>query len=462
MLDAKIHSARRRKLRETLRGGAILWLGNSLQPRTYPANAYPFRQNSHFLYYVGLADPDIAVVSFLDDDRDVLFARPVTVDDIVWSGPLPSPEELAARAGIRETAPLATLGEALSGLRSRGATVHYLAPFQADAAGRMAALLGVPPSAVGAWESMALKRAVSDHRSRKAPEEVAEIEEALGVTAAMYGAAMSMARPGVLESEIAGRMQGIALASGRAQCFLPIVSVHGEVLHNEACGGILEPGRILLVDSGAESASGYASDITRAVPVDGRFTGRQRDIYDLVLAMQSGAIENARPGVSNLELHMGACRTLAAGLRDLGLVKGDPSLVVEAGAHALFFPHGLGHMLGLDVHDMEDLGDMVGYGEGIPRSTQFGLNFLRLARALEPGFVLTVEPGIYFIPALIDMWRAEGRHRDLIDYDRVETWRDFGGVRIEDDLLITATGGRVLGPHIPRTTEEVERATGVT
>jgi Xaa-Pro aminopeptidase len=255
-------------------------------------------------------------------------------------------------------------------------------------------------------------------------------------------------------------MQGVALSHGCPQSFLPIVTVQGQVLHNETYLGTLGENDLLLVDSGAESLEGYASDITRTIPVGGRFTESQRDLYDVVLAMQMGAIESTRPGITNLELHLGAARTCVQGLKDLGLMKGHPDSAVEAGAHALFFPHGLGHMLGLDAHDMEDLGDIVGYGEGAKRSEQFGLAALRMARELEPGFVFTIEPGIYFIPALIEKWRDEGLHRDFIEYDALAPFLDFGGIRIEDDVLVTEDGHRVLGPPIPKKAAQVETATG--
>lgn len=460
MFPTATYQARRRRLREGLGDGVVLWLGNALQPRTYPANTYPFRQHSHFLYYVGLDDPDLAVLGWTTEDREVLFAAPSTVDDVIWTGALPTAEERAARSGIAQTRPLADLGDVLAGLRKSGVPIHYLAPYQADAADRMARLLGVPREVLAAGESKALKRLVVDHRLRKTPEEVAEIEEALGITARIYDVAMRMTRPGLSEMDVHGAMQGVAAAHDRAFSFLPIVTVRGQILHNETYRGTLEPGRILMIDSGVESLRYYASDITRAIPVSGTFTARQRAIYEVVLAMQDHAIEAAGPGVSNRELHLGAARVCAEGLRSVGLMKGDPAAAVEAGAHALFFPHGLGHMLGLDVHDMEDQGDLVGYGEGVPRSPQFGLNFLRMARTLEPGFVFTVEPGIYFIPALIDTWRGERRHEQFIDYDVVEKHRDFGGIRIEDDVLITADGRRVLGPPIPRTVADVEAVTG--
>jgi Xaa-Pro aminopeptidase len=291
---------------------------------------------------------------------------------------------------------------------------------------------------------------------------VAEIENALGVTAAMYRAAMAAAAPGRTEAEVAAALQQPALAADRQQSFQPIVSVRGEVLHNESYANTLAEGDLLLIDSGAESAHWYASDITRTVPVGGRFTSVQRDMYEVVLRAQVHAVETAAPGMTNLQLHLQAARDIAEGLKDLGLMSGDVDEAVAAGAHALFFPHGLGHMLGLDAHDMEDLGDVVGYEPGESRSAQFGLGFLRLARTLEPGLVITIEPGVYLIPALIERWKAEGRHRDFICYDKVEQMLPFGGIRIEDDVLITSRGSRLLGPGIPKTVPELEQVLGTT
>jgi Xaa-Pro aminopeptidase len=269
---------------------------------------------------------------------------------------------------------------------------------------------------------------------------------------------MRAARPGVRESDVAAAVQQIALAEDRAQSYNPIVSVRGEVLHNNTYDNVLEPGQMLLNDSGAESPRFYASDITRCCPIGGRFTPEQKGVYDAVLAAQHAAIQAIRPGVRFKDIHLAACRVMVEGLCEVGLMSGDPAEAVTAGAHALFFPHGLGHMLGLDVHDMEDLGDVVGYPEGAPRSTQFGLNFLRLSRELEPGFVFTIEPGCYFIPALIDRWRELRLHREFIRYERLESFRNFGGIRIEDDLLCTEDGYRILGEPIPKSPEEVEAA----
>jgi Xaa-Pro aminopeptidase len=314
------------------------------------------------------------------------------------------------------------------------------------------------PREVAAATSMELVRAVVAQRSVKDELEVAEMEGALEVTARMYRTTMAGVAAGRSEAQMAAAHVAEAMAAGCHQAFDPIVTVRGEVLHNAGYENVLAVGDLLLVDSGAEAPSGYASDITRTMPVSRRFTDQQREIYEVVLAANEAAIEAAAPGVTNRQLHLLAARTIASGLRDLGLMQGDVDEAVGAGAHALFFVHGLGHMIGLDAHDMEDLGDLVGYEPGEDRSTQFGLAYLRLARRLEPGFVITVEPGVYFIPALIERWRADRLHRDFIRYDRLESYRGFGGVRIEDDVLITEDGCRVLGPPIPKAVDEVEEA----
>jgi len=306
--------------------------------------------------------------------------------------------------------------------------------------------------------SAELMKNVAEQRSVKSVEEIAEIEDALAVTDRMHRACMSALRPGLRESDLAGILQGIALSDDRAQAFDPIVTIHGEVLHNHSYDHVLEPGGLLLNDSGAESPMGYASDITRTYPVSGKFTQQQAEIYQIVLDTQIAAIAMIRPGISFREVHLGACRVMAEGLKSIGLMKGDPSDAVKAGAHALFMPHGIGHMLGLDVHDMEDLGNIVGYKKNQKRSGQFGLNYLRLNRRLKSGFVLTVEPGVYFIPALIQQWRKERKHEKFLNYDRITDRLSFGGIRIEDDVMVAASGAKILGPGIPKTLKEIESA----
>jgi Xaa-Pro aminopeptidase len=456
-MDAATYRARREALRADVDGGAILILGNDEAPKNYVDNPYPFRQDSHFLYYAGISESGMAML-IEPDGRDVLFGRPYDPDDLVWHGPRPHVGDHAAAAGFDAADDIATLGETLRNLSGNGVRIHYLPPYRADRSFQLADLLDANPEKVGNGVSSELVRAVCDQRVIKTAEEIAEIEEALAVTAEMYAVAMTEARPGRREYEIAGLMQAKALERGRQQAFPPIVTVHGEVLHNHSYDNRLADGDLMLMDSGAESPRFYASDITRTFPVSGAFSDRQRAIYEIVLAAQMAVIHAASPEHDNREMHRLASRTIAGGLTALGLMKGDPDDAVQVGAHALFFPHGIGHMLGLDVHDMEDLGDIVGYPEGERRSSQFGLGFLRMTRRLEPGFVITVEPGVYFIPALIDLWRSESRHAEFIDYDRVEAYRGLGGIRIEDDVLITDDGCRVLGPGIPKTVAEVEAA----
>jgi Xaa-Pro aminopeptidase len=456
-MNADTFRSRREHLRGEIDGGAILILSNNDAPKNYVDNVYPFRQDSHFLYYAGINETGMAVL-IEPDGRDVLFGRPYDPDDLVWHGPRPYVGDHAAASGFAADADIATLKTEIDRLVAAGVRIHYLPPYRAERAFQLADLLDANPQKVGNGVSDDLVRAACHQRLIKTDEEVAEIENALSVTAEMYRVAMAEARPGRHEYEVAGLMQARALELGREQAFPPIVTVRGEVLHNHSYRNRLEDGDLMLMDSGAESPRWYASDITRTFPVNGRFSDRQRRIYEIVLAAQMAVIQAASPEHDNKEMHRLASRTIAGGLTALGLMKGDPDDAVEVGAHALFFPHGIGHMLGLDVHDMEDLGDIVGYREGEERSTQFGLAFLRMTRPLEPGFVITVEPGVYFIPALIDLWKAEGKHSEFIDYERVEDFKGFGGIRIEDDVLITGNGCRVLGPGIPKTVAEVEAA----
>jgi Xaa-Pro aminopeptidase len=456
-MNADVYRARRGELRRNVDGGAILILGNNEAPKNYVDNTYPYRQDSHFLYYAGISETGMAILIH-PDGRDVLYGRPYDPDDLVWHGPRPHVGDHAAASGFAHHADISTLESEVDRLIKAGVRIHYLPPYRAERSFQLAELLDANPEKVGNGVSDDLVRAVCAQRSIKTDAEIAEIESALEATAEMYRVAMAEAAPGRYEYEIAGLMQARALELGREQAFPPIVTVRGEVLHNHSYDNRLADGDLMLMDSGAESPRWYASDITRTFPVNGRFSDRQRRIYEIVLAAQMAVIQAASPKHDNKEMHRLASRTIAGGLTALGLMKGDPDDAVEVGAHALFFPHGIGHMMGLDVHDMEDLGDIVGYPEGEERSTQFGLAFLRMTRRLEAGHVITVEPGIYFIPALIDQWRGEGRHTEFIDYDRVEDYKGFGGIRIEDDVLITPDGCRVLGPGIPKTVDELESA----
>jgi Xaa-Pro aminopeptidase len=458
MMDSSTYTERRQRLRRELAEGAILIMGSELAPRNYRDNVYPrYRQDSSFLYYFGVSEPGMAAL-LLPDGEEVLYGRAEHPDDLIWFGPHKTVHDHALAAGVGKTGTAAQLGEVISDLIGKGVKIHYLPPYREDRTVALARLLDKTIDEVEAGASPELIHAIVGQRSIKSEAEIAEIEDALAVTAEMYRAAMSAAAVGRTEAEVAAALQAEAFARDRDTSFPPIVTVHGEVLHNTSYANTLEDGDLLLIDSGAESPRFYASDITRTFPVNGKFRPEQAEVYEVVLEMQTRAIASASPQLSNRDLHLQAARVAVDGLKQMGLMKGDPDAAVAAGAHALFFPHGLGHMMGLDVHDMEDLGDVVGYPEGEPRSTQFGLSFLRLARKLEPGFVLTIEPGIYFVPALIDKWQGEGLHREHICYDRLAKLRSFGGIRIEDDLLITETGSRVLGPGIIKTVTELEHA----
>ncbi len=459
MFSAQTYVERRKRLRDQLGSGVVLLPGNGESPMNYPDNPYRFHQDSSFLYFFGLDFPGLAGVIDIDEGREIVFGNELTLDDVIWMGPQPPLTERCEAVGITDVVGLGSLEAFFRGVGERKRAVHHLPPYRADGVAWLQELLGATASEIRDCASVPLIRAVVEQRSTKTAEEVAEIEKALDTVHEMQTTAMRMARPGLVEREIAGVMEGIAIARGGRLSFPTIFSVHGETLHNHHHENVMQEGDILISDSGAESLSHYAADITRTIPVSGRFDARQRDVYSIVHAAHQAAVAASKPGVEYRDVHALACRTIAAGLADLGLMKGDPEESVPAGAHTLFMPHGLGHMMGLDVHDMEGLGeDHVGYTDAIRRNPAFGFRSLRLGRALEPGFVITVEPGLYFIPELIDKWRSEGKNAQFIDYDALESFRDFGGARIEDDVLITEDGSRILGRPIPRTIEEVEAA----
>ena len=454
-MDLQTWQDRRKALRELLPDGIILLLGNNEAPRNYTDNVYPFRQDSSFLYYCGARRPGLALV-LAPGGREILFGPQDHPDTAVWEGPVPGLGDLAEAAGLADVRSIDTLAGILEETRKQGLKIHHLPPYRDDNKALLKDLLAPADPAEIVAGSADLVAAVVAMREVKSEPEIAEIEYAIGMSALMYNTAMKIARPGLTEARIAGMIQGVALMEDLPQSFQPIVTVHGEVLHNNHYGNVLKDGHLLLIDSGVESPAGYCSDITRTLPVSGIYSPKQKEIYDIVLSAQQAALELAADGVSNRDLHRAAALATAEGLIGAGLMKGDPGDAVDAGAHALFLPHGLGHMLGLDVHDMEDLGDAVGYEPGDKRSEQFGLNYLRLAKELRSGFVITVEPGCYFIPALIDRWRSENRHADFINYPALASYRDFGGIRLEDDVLITAGGCRVLGVPIPKTTDDIE------
>ncbi len=461
MFEASVYTSRRDRLKSQLGSGIALFPGNVDSSFNYPANTFHFRQDSNFLYFFGLDHPGMAGLVDADTGEDWIFGNDVDMDDIVWMGPQPSVKDQAAELGVNNTAPYAKLAEYLSDALAKGRKIHYLPPYRGETIIELSDLLGFAPSGVKPGASTELIRAVVEQRAIKDALEIAEIEKAINVAYLMHTTSMKMAMPGVMEQKIAGTIEGIALAHGGPVSFPIILSMDGQTLHNHYHGNKLELGRMMVTDAGAETSLHYASDITRTVPVGGVFNDRQRAIYQLVLDANTKSTEIMKPGLPFREAHFRAAEVVASGLKDLGLMKGDVKEAVASGAHALFFPHGLGHMMGLDVHDMEGLGEnFVGYDAEITRSDQFGLAFLRMGRRLQEGFVMTVESGCYFIPALIDQWKAEGKHKEFINYDEVESYRDFGGIRIEDDILVTADSHRLLGRPIPKTISEIEETMG--
>ena len=459
MFEPKTYVKRRDLLRKQVGSGIILLLGHDESPMNYTANAYPFRQDSTFLYFFGHDSPGLSAVIDADEKKDILFGNDIDIEDIIWMGYLPTLKDRAAGVGVVQTASPNDLSAFLQDALQKGRTVHFLPPYRSETFLKLGKLLGIKPEEAKAKASHVLVKSVVAQRSVKSDEEIVEIETALKTTARMYDAAMHLAQPGVWERDIAGRVDGLAIAGGAGTAFPTILTKNGQILHNHEHGNRLKKSDLLVVDAGASSPMHYAADITRTIPVGGKFTARQLEVYDVVLASQEAAIKAIRPGIKYRDIHLQTARIIAGGMKEIGLMKGDIEEAVLQGAHALFFPHGLGHMLGLDVHDMENLGEQnIGYDDSVQRSQQFGLAYLRMAKDLKPGYVLTVEPGIYFIAALIDLWRKEGKFPDFIAYDKLEAYRDFGGIRIEDDVLVTKEGRRVLGRPIPKKPDKIAAA----
>jgi Xaa-Pro aminopeptidase len=457
MFKSEIYTIRRRKLHNLMKSGIALFPGSTDSAMNYPANPYHFRQDSDFLYFFGLDLQGFAGIMDFDSGEDRIFGNDVELDDIIWMGPQPTVKELALKCGITNTAPMSRLEEVLKEAVSKERKIHFLPPYRGETKMTLGSLLKENPCQMKTLASPDLIKAVVSLRSIKETVEIEEIEKAINIAWEMHVTAMKMCKPGVREQEIFGILEGIALAKGGGPSFPIILSINGQTLHNHAHNNILKEGRMMVTDCGAETNLHYASDITRTTPVGGKFNDRQRDIYEVVLKANTETIEAAKPGMSNRDLHLMACKIVATGMKELGMMKGDIDEAVAAGAHALFMPHGLGHMMGLDVHDMEALGEnFVGYSDEVKRSEQFGLAFLRFALPYKPGHVFTIEPGIYFIPELVQQWKSEKKHLDFIDYKKVESYLGLGGFRIEDDLLITEKGHKLLGKPIPKTVSEIE------
>lgn len=462
MFSASTYAARRATLRSKIGGGLVLLPGNPLTPNNYPNNAYYFRQDSSFRYFFGLNVPSVAGVIDADSGEEALYGDDFTVEDIVWTGPQPTLRELGAGAGVAATFPMAELAGRLRKAIAQGRRIHFLPPYRGETKLQLAELLGIAPALLHDYKSVELMLAVAEMRETKSAEEIGAMERAFAIGYEMHTTAMRMCRPGGVEREIAGAIEGIAKSKGQGVSFPSIVTQHGETLHNLCADGVLEEGRLLLCDAGAESVEGYCSDHTRTYPVGGRFTPRQRAMYEIVLAAHDRVARIVKPGMMYTEVHEAAYETLAEGLIAEGLLKGTAADAVASGALTMFMPHGLGHGLGMDVHDCEAMGERsFDFASIARRAAESATCIYRAAWRLRPGTVLTDEPGLYFIPALIDKCRAEGRYAGIVDYDALEAYRDFGGIRIEDDLLVTDEGCRMLGDRrLPVTVEELEAVVG--
>lgn len=456
-----IYQNRREKLTQKVGNGIAVFLGNHEAPMNYPDNTYNFRQDSDFLYFFGLSIADVAAVIDFDNHQSILFGNDFQIDDIIWMGDQPTLASLAEMIGADETRPLAKLADYIHDAQAKGRKVHFTPQYRGDNQIWLSNMTGINVNNIREAASLELIKGIVDLRSTKEACEIEEMDKACEIGVKMHTAVMRRCVAGVSERELAGLAEGIALSYGNGISFPVILSQHGETLHNHNHNGILQTGNMLLMDAGAEGLMNYCSDYTRTLPIGGKFTTQQKEIYDIVLKSNMSAIDAAKPGMYNRDLHQLSCEIIAQGLKELGLMKGDVKEAVTVGAHALFMPHGLGHQIGLDVHDMEGLGQIhVGYDDTIRPSQIFGWASLRMARELKPGFVVSIEPGIYFIPHLIDIWKNEQKFAEFINYDEVEKYKNFGGIRIEDDLLITETDHRVLGPHLPKGVDELAAIIG--
>ncbi len=457
MFSKETYINRRNRLQSDIGSGLILLPGNDDCGMNYRDNIYPFRQDSSFLYFTGIDRPGLTFIIDINNNREILFGNEATIEEIMWTGPVDSLAAHAALAGITDIRPLSQLDSFLTQAASQQRHIHFLPPYRAEHTLKLAAWLNIPAKEVAAQVSVPLIKAVVNQRAIKSGEEIVQIETGVNTTIDMQLKAMELAAAGVTETEIAGRLQAVAIAAGGNISFPVILTANGQFLHNHPHKTAFQDGQLVLCDCGAENAMRYAGDLTRTHPVNKKFTTAQREIYDIVYNAYQAAADAVKPGIRFKDIHLLACEQIAAGMIALGLMKGNAGDAVAAGAHALCFPCGLGHMLGLDIHDMEGLGEeYVGYTDQLKKSTAFGLKSLRLGRELEEGFVLTIEPGIYFNPLLTAAWEAEGRHKDFICYDKLAAYNNFGGVRLEDNFLVTATGSRILGRPFAKTATEIE------
>lgn len=457
MFSVQTYTERRNALKKVVGSGLILIMGNEEAPMNYHDNTYRYRQDSNFLYFFGISLAGLSAIIDVDSGEEIIFGNEFSIDDIIWVGPQPTLAEQARMVGVYRTETPEKLPERLK----KAQKVHFTPPYRYDNMIRMSEWLGISTAELKEQASVELIKGIVALRSIKTDEEIVQMEEAVNITREMHMTAMQLTAAGKKEYEIAAAIHAKAREGGGDLAYPIIFSQNGQTLHNHYHGNTMTDGRLVINDSGAENTMFYAGDITRTIPVSKRFTEKQKEIYNLVLKMEMESIAALRPDVQYREIHLLANKIMLVGMKDLGFLTGDVEEMLNEGVQGLFMPHGLGHQIGLDVHDMEDLGEKyVGYREGLERSTQLGLKSLRLAKELEAGNVLTVEPGIYFIPELIDKWKSENKFTNFINYSKLDSYRDFGGVRIEDNCLVTGTGSKTLGNPIPKTVEEVEALRG--
>lgn len=460
MFSKETYVSRRAELKKLVKSGIIVLFGNNNAPANFPNNGYhPFRQDSSFLYYFGQNRDGLVGVIDVDNNKETLIGDDISIDDIVWYGAVDSVHDMAGQVGVPNSAPMIELAKICKEAKRDKRTIHFLPPYRADIKIIISDLLGIHPDKQKGQASMTLIQAVVKMRSTKTEEEIEELERAALIGYKMHTTAMKMCRPGVTEKEIAGTLDGIANGMGAMVSFPTILSQHGEIQHGAPSMAKLQAGKLMLCDAGAETINNYCSDNTRTTPVSGRYDQRQLEIYSIVEECHDYVLTVAKPNVKWWDVHFGVCRLMTERLKELGLMRGDTDDAVAAGAHAMFMVHGLGHMMGMDVHDMESFDQInVGFDDEVrPNLEQFGTNCLRMGRRLQEGFVVTDEPGIYFIPALIDNWKASGHCKEFINFDKLETYKDFGGIRLEDDLLITKNGCRFIGKdRIPYHPKDVE------
>jgi len=456
MFSSKTYIDRRKVLKESLQTGLVLLLGHDEAPMNYQDNPYHFRQDSTFLYYFGISSASLVGVIDIDNDKEIVFGDDNSIDDIVFMGSLPSIKERAAQCGVNDSRPYVELNTYIKKAISKKQHIHFVPLYRAESKIKLMELTGIMPKDTEENASIELLKAIIKQREFKTDEEILQIEQAVNITVDMHVAAMRITKSGMIEATVAAEVNRIALAANGNISFPIIATINGQILHNHYHGNVIKEGDLFLLDAGYENEMCYAGDLSSTFPVSKTFTSQQKDIYNITLEAHYASINTLNVGVPFRNAHIAAAKAITEGVKSLGLLKGNTDDIVETGAYAMFFQCGVGHMMGLDIHDMENYGEVyVGY-EGKPKSTLFGYKSLRLAKPLYPGHVFTIEPGIYFIPELMDLWESEGRFKEFINYNKLKTYRNFGGIRNEEDLVMTSNGPKVLGKKKPMTVEEIE------